>query len=76
MAEPTLEEIVKRLEAVEKRLAERSSPQAQRLAWLYSLPTTSNPELVEQVHANIAAAREAEREAARRGDDDEPHIVE
>lgn len=76
MAEPTLAELAKRIEAIEKQLAEQNSPQAQFLAWLRSPPRCQDEELVRQVHAEIEARREAEREAARAEGTDEPHIVE
>lgn len=67
--------LTKRVEALEKKLIERHSPPA-CLEWLKHLPKCEDAELMRQVHAEIAAAREAEREAARAGVYDEPHIVE
>ncbi len=79
MAEVTLEALAaleKRIAVVEQQLAERSSPHARLMAFLNSPLPCEDIELVQQVHAEIAAAREAEREAACRGDADEPHVVE
>ena len=78
MAEVTREALAaleERIAALEQKLAEESSPQARLIAFLKSPRPCEDIELVRQVHAEIEAAREVEREAARRGDADEPHIV-
>jgi len=76
MTELTLEALAKRLEALEKQLASQRSPHARLMAFLDTQTPCADIELVRQVHAEIAAAGKAEREAARAGHGDEPHVVE
>ena len=77
MAEPTLEEIVTRLEAVEMQLAEQAAAKKTRKKdWRRVVGMSQDNEFTRQMQKEIEANREAEREAARRRDEDEPHIVE
>lgn len=64
----------KRIAALEKKLAERESPG--RFDWLKVVGISDDNEFTRSMLAEIEANREAEREAARRGGADEPHVVE
>lgn len=67
MAEPTLTEVVKRLEAVEQELAAlRKKPRPKD--WRRVVGMFAGSEFMKQLDADVAAAREAEREAARQGE--------
>lgn len=58
----------KRLEAVEKKLAERPTTPVANLEWLKVVGMfDADPEFMQQVIAEGNAIREAERQAAREG---------
>jgi hypothetical protein len=62
MTELTLESLAQRIAALEKRLAEPAAPKG----WVSVVGMfDADPELMQQVIAEAAAAREAERQAAR-----------
>lgn len=69
MPEPTLAEIVQRLEAIEKQLAaQTASREAPKKDWRRVVGMfDDDPEFMHQLDADVAAAREAERQAAREG---------
>ena len=76
MNELTLESLAKRIEALEKQAAERPAAPAANLDWLKVVGMFDDDlEFMQQVIAEGNAIREAEREAARRRDTDEPHVV-
>lgn len=64
MTELTLESLAKRVEALEKKLAEREAPKKD---WRQSVGMFDGSEFMKQVDAEVAAMREAERQAAREG---------
>jgi hypothetical protein len=67
MVEPTLADVVKRLEAVEHELsALRKRPRPKD--WRRVVGMFAGSEFMKQLDADVATAREAEREAARQGD--------
>lgn len=70
MAEPTLGEIVKRLEAVEKQLAQQAAKPARKKDWRRAVGMFTGSEFMKDVDAEGAAIREAERIAAREGRDE------
>lgn len=74
MEELTLEAVVKRLEAVEKQLAELTAATAQprKKDWRRVVGMSEDNEFTRLMRAEI----EANREAARRESADEPHVVE
>ena len=64
MNELTLEDLARRIEALEKILSAPPQPKN----WISSVGMfDADPELMEQIIAEAAAAREAERQAAREG---------
>jgi hypothetical protein len=69
MPEPTLAEIVQRLEAIERRLADQAPAQQPRKKdWRRVVGMfDDDPEFMREVIAEVEAAREAERQAAREG---------
>lgn len=68
MTDPTLEEIAKRLEAVEKQLAAQAATNAPpKKDWRRSVGMFTGSEFMKDVDAEGAAIREAERKAAREG---------
>jgi hypothetical protein len=65
MAELTLESLAKRVEALEKQLAEQT-PTPKKLDWLKVVGMfDDDPEFMQQVIAEGSAIREAERNAAQ-----------
>ena len=64
MTEVTLEDLAKRLEALERKFAERDAPSKdwRRVAGMFE-----GSEFMKQVDEEVAAMREAERQAAREG---------
>ena len=64
MPELTLEALAKRIEALEQKLAERDAPKKdwRRVAGMFE-----GSEFMKQVDEEVAAMREAERQAAREG---------
>jgi len=64
MSEATIESLVKRIEAIEQKLAERDAP---RKDWRRSVGMFDGSEFMKQVDEEVAAMREAERRAAREG---------
>ena len=67
MPELTLEALAKRLEAVEKELAELKQP-ARKKDWRRVVGMFAGSDFMKQLDAEVEAMREAEREAAREGD--------
>lgn len=68
MAELTLEALAKRIEALEKKLAEQEAAQSGRKKdWRRVIGNSEDNEFTRQMLAEIEAAREAERQAAREG---------
>ena len=65
MAEPTLEEIMKRLEAVEKQLAAQAAEPVRKKDWRRVIGNTKDAEFALLVQTEIDAAREADRRAAQ-----------
>lgn len=66
MPEITLEDLAKRLEAVEKELAELKRP-APNKDWQSVVGMFEGSEFMRQVDAEALAIREADRKAAREG---------
>jgi hypothetical protein len=64
MNELTLESLAKRIEAIEQKLAERETPKKD---WRRSVGMFDGSEFMKQMDEEIAAMREAERQAAREG---------
>lgn len=64
MTELTLESLAKRVEALEKKLAEREVPKKD---WRRSIGMFDGNEFMKQVDAEGEAIREADRKAAREG---------
>ncbi|MBY0459666.1 MAG: hypothetical protein K2V38_20290 [Gemmataceae bacterium] len=69
MAEPTLAEVVKRLEVLEKQFAEQvAAKRPRKKDWRRVVGMfDADPEFMRQVIAEGEAIREAERRAAREG---------
>jgi hypothetical protein len=68
MAEITLEALAKRLEVVEKKLAEKETEQSGRKKdWRRVLGMFTGNEFMKQVDAEGQAIREADRKAAQEG---------
>jgi hypothetical protein len=68
MAEPTLQEIIRRLEAVEKQLAEQAvAKPGRKKDWRRVVGMFTGSEFMKDVDAEGAAIREAERVTAREG---------
>ena len=69
VAEPTLAEVVKRLEALERQFAEQTAAkQPRKKDWRRVVGMfDADPEFMQQVIAEGQAIREAERQAARAG---------
>lgn len=66
MAEPTLAELAKRLEAVEKQLAEQAAAKTGRKKdWRRVIGMFTGSEFMKQVDAEGQAVREADRNAAQ-----------
>lgn len=66
MPEITLEALAKRLEAVEKELAELKRPTREK-DWQSAVGMFTDSEFMRQVDAEALAIREADRNAAREG---------
>ena len=65
MTELTLESLAQRIEALEKKLAEKETPKKD---WRKSVGMfDDDPEFMSQVLAEALASRESERQAAREG---------
>jgi hypothetical protein len=65
MSEPTLENLAKRVEALEKKMGEQ---QIQKKDWRSVVGMfDDDPEFIQQVLMEAEAIREAERKAAREG---------
>jgi hypothetical protein len=67
MKELTLESLAKRLDAVEQKLAEQVPASAKD--WRRILGTSEDNEFTRAMWADMEATREADREAARRGEE-------
>jgi len=67
MAELSLEALAKRIEALEKELAEPRAPQADKKDWRRAIGMFEDTEFSRQVDAEGQAIREAERREARGG---------
>jgi hypothetical protein len=66
MAEVTLESLARRVEALEKAIAEQRSQESSKKDWRSVVGMfDDDPEFMQQVIAEGAAWREAERKAAR-----------
>jgi hypothetical protein len=73
MPEITLESLAARLAAVERQLAEQTAaPPPRTKDWRRTVGTMENNEFTRAMLAEIEAAREAERAAARAGRDEGP----
>ena len=69
MSEMSLEALAKRVEALEKKLAERDAAAASpKKDWRRVVGMFGDSEFMKQMDADVLAMREAEREAARRGE--------
>ena len=69
MTEPTLESLEKRIEVLEKKMAQQSTPPSSpQKDWRRSIGMYADREVAKQIEAEGRAIREAEREAARRED--------
>ena len=64
MAELPLESLAKRVEELERKLADAATPKKD---WRRSVGMFDGSEFMKQVDAEVAAMREAERQAAREG---------
>ena len=64
MVEPTLQDLAKRLEALEQKFAEREAPKND---WRSLVGMFEGSEFMKQVDEEVLATREAERQAAREG---------
>jgi hypothetical protein len=64
MAEMTLEALAKRVEALEKKVAELSAPKKD---WRSVVGMFSDSEVMRQIDAEGQAIREADRQAGREG---------
>jgi hypothetical protein len=71
MPEITLESLAARIEALEKKLAQQAAPSPIK-DWRSTIGMFADSELAREVDAEIAAAREAERESARRERSNDP----
>ena len=68
MTDLTLETLAKRVEALEKQMAERSAAPVANLDWLKVVGMfDADPAFMQQVIAEGQAIREAERKVAREG---------
>ena len=67
MPEVTLESLAARVAVLEAKLAEQESARPEK-DWLQTIGMFADSELMEVFETESAAIREAEREAARRGD--------
>lgn len=67
MTEQALEAILKRLDAIEKQLAEQSAKSPRKKDWRRVAGMFTGSEFMKDVDAEGAALREAERVAAREG---------
>ena len=67
MAELTMDDVVKRLDELEKQVARLSGNGTTRKDWRRSVGMFEGGEFMQQVDASVLAARESEREAARSG---------
>lgn len=65
MSELTLEALAKRVEALEKALAEQRAPKARKKDWRRTVGMFTGSEFMQQVDAEGRAIREADRKAAR-----------
>lgn len=65
MAEPTLAELAKRLEALEKQFAEQAAVQPRKKDWRRGIGNSIDNEFALLMQAEIEAAREADRRAAQ-----------
>jgi hypothetical protein len=66
MAELTLEALAKRIEALEKKLAEREAEKTERKKdWRRVVGNSEDNEFTRSMQAEIEAAREADRRAAQ-----------
>jgi molybdopterin converting factor small subunit len=70
MPELTLESLAARVAALEKQLAEQKAP-PQKKDWRRTIGMFAGNEFIKELDAEVAAMREAEREAARRGESTE-----
>jgi hypothetical protein len=64
MSEMTLEALAKRVESLERKLAELSQPKKD---WRSVVGMFEDSEFIRQVDAEVEAAREADRKAGREG---------
>ena len=64
MPELTLESLAKRLEALEQKVAEQAKPKKD---WRSTVGMFEGSEFMKQMDEEVAAMREAERQAAREG---------
>lgn len=71
MTELTLESLARRIEALEKKAAEQATaqpaPSARKKDWRRVVGMFDGSEFMKQLDADVAAARESERKAAREG---------
>jgi len=67
MASQTLEDVIKRVEALEKELAELRAQQAPKKDWRRVVGISEDNEFTRQMMAEIEAISEAERQAALEG---------
>lgn len=67
MSGQTLEDVIKRVEALEKQLAELRAQQAPKKDWRSVVGISEDNEFTRQMIAETLAIREAERQAAREG---------
>ena len=67
MPELTLEALAKRLEAVEKQLAEQQNPPARKKDWRRTVGMFAGSEFIKELDAECEAIREADRKAGREG---------
>ena len=66
--------LTKRVEALERQFAERAT-EPRKKDWRRGVGISEDNEFTRAMRAEIEAAREADRRAARASDADEPHIV-
>lgn len=65
MAEPTLESLAKRIEVLERELAEQRLQTVRKKDWRRSVGMFTGSEFMKRVDAEGEAIREADREAVR-----------
>ena len=65
MAEPTLESLAKRIEVLERELAEQRLQTVRKKDWRRTVGMFTGNEFMKQVDAEGEAIREADREAVR-----------